>query len=280
MNRTIWKLQQISERLWILAVTITQHAGALGIDGRGFAVIAEETRIITEKVQILIEKALFDDEIICKENIFPYAKELNMIALNAALESFRLWEKGKQAAVCADEMRKLSHEIMVLFEEKPTTFENEIKQMIAPWSKKPLLTVNQNNEQFMLITIAGIPIVENLLFIQEVFYGLNEIDGYINLRNRKLPVINGNNIIGKTLENPIYIVLQTSWADEKTEYAIATEKIDFLFHSPIGTPISPPNDMPLSKFVRECWDNENGEPFYFVDWKKLYEYRINKRTKR
>ena len=28
-------------------------------------------------------------------------------------------------------------------------------------------------------------------------------------------------------------------------------------------------DMPLAKYVRECWENENGNPFYFMDWIKM-----------
>ena len=269
MTRQLWKLQQISERLWILALTITQHAGALGSDGRGFAICAEETRITTEKVQLLVEKALFDNEVISKENILPYANELNTLALNTALESFRLWEKGKQAAVCADEIRKLAYEISMLFVEKPESLDEKIRKMVMPWSKKPLLTVNQNNEQFMLINIAGIPIVENLLFIQEIFYGLEEAGEYINVRGRKLPIINGNKFLGKSISNPTYIILQTLWEDKKTEYVIAADSCNGLFHSPIGTPILPPEDMPFSKFVRECWENENGEPFYFIDWEKM-----------
>lgn len=42
-----------------------------------------------------------------------------------------------------------------------------------------------------------------------------------------------------------------------------------LSFSPIGKPVEPSADMPLAKYVRECWENENGEPFYFMDWTKM-----------
>ena len=201
MNRTLWKLQKIGERLWILAVTITQHAGALGRDGKGFAIVAEETRRMTERIESLIEKALFDDEIINKEKLTPYAKILNILALNAALEAFRLWEKGKQAAVCAEEIRKLAHEIGVLLDDIPIELEEKIKQMVAPYPMKPLSSVSPHCE-FMLFPIGGIPIVENLNYIKEITFGLECKDENINLRGVSLPVINCCEISDKTSNDP------------------------------------------------------------------------------
>jgi len=51
-------------------------------------------------------------------------------------------------------------------------------------------------------------------------------------------------------------------------YAISVDSCDDILYSPVGTPVPPPADMPLSEYVRECWENENGEPFYFMDWVK------------
>ena len=33
--------------------------------------------------------------------------------------------------------------------------------------------------------------------------------------------------------------------------------------------MEPPADMLLAKYVCECWENENGVPFYFMDWTKM-----------
>ena len=66
-----------------------------------------------------------------------------------------------------------------------------------------------------------------------------------------------------------YIILRTPWAEECKEYAVVVDDFSCLFYSPIGTPVDPPANMPLTKYVRECWENENGDPFYFMDWVKM-----------
>ena len=217
-----------------------------------------------------------DDEEINKDAITPTAVELNLLALNTALESFRLGARGKQTAICAEDIRNLAYEICILLDENTAV---QAKKIVMPWSKNPLSTVNQNNE-FMLFMVAGVPIVENLIYIQEVAVGLEETNGYINLRGKEIPVLDMFKILDKSLENRTFIILRTPWADKNHEFAVIVDSCSGLFYCPIGTPIKPPVDNLISRYVRECWENENGEPFYFMDWNKLYEYRANNRTKR
>ena len=79
--------------------------------------------------------------------------------------------------------------------------------------------------------------------------------------HRIVPVINSINLK--------YIILRTPWAEESAEYAVAVDDFVTLFYSPIGSPVPAPTDMPLAEYVRECWENENGDPFYFMDWVKM-----------
>jgi hypothetical protein len=268
MNRKLFKLQQISERLWILAANTAMVAAALGRDGRGFAIVAEETRNMTNKMQHLVEQAIFEDEEIDMERMKDAAQEIMFLALNAAIESHRLDIKGKQAAVCAEEIRSLAYMLTtVISDDMPL---DRLPETVIPWAKTPLTTVLSDNICFILLKTGDIHFVENLINIQEVCYGLIESkDNKIILRGTELPVINTRSFLSIESEKPIYIILRAPWAEESRDYAVAVDPFECLFYSPIGTPVAPPAEMPLSKYICEFWENENDEPLYFMDWTKM-----------
>ena len=269
MNRKQFKLQQISDRLWTCAANTALVAAALGRDGRGIAVVAEETRRLSDKVQNFIEKALFEDIEIKMEILKDAAQEIMLLAYNTAIESHWLDEKGKQAAVCAEEIRSLAYSLTTeISDDMPL---DRHPENVVPWAKTPLTTIISNNICFFYFQASGTYFVENLINIKEVCYGLwvKENDNKITLRGNEFPVINLPKYLKKESGNIKYIILHTPWAEEKKDYAVAVDDFVCLFYSPIGTPILPPADMPLAKYVRECWENENGNPFYFMDWIKM-----------
>jgi len=262
-DRTLWKLEQINERLWILAAMIAQQAGSFGHDGLGFAVIAEETRKLTEKMQYLTEQALFEGENIKKEEISDIALQLNLLALNSTIQAYLLEFKGRQAAVvCTEEIRKLAYEIVKIFDDK---LDERVKQSVNPYPKNPLKTVNQNYS-FLMFTVAGVPVKENLGNISDVngIY-VEHTDKTINIRGREFP------LVSKSAEPTCYIIMYTIWSnqDKTKSVVVAADSCEGIITCPLGTPVEPPSDMPLAKYVRECWENENGEPFYFMDWTKM-----------
>jgi len=267
MNRKQYKLQQLSDRLWTCAANTALVAAALGRDGRGFALVAEETRTLSNKVQDYIESVLFEDEEIKMELLKDASYEIMFLAYNAAIESHRLEEKGKQAAVCADEIRSLAYTLTIeISDDMPL---DRHPENIIPWAKTPLTTVISNNLCFFLFEAGGTYFVENLINIQEVCYGLTESNNKVIIRSNEIPVVNLLKYLKKESNNQQYIILRAPWADESKEYAVAVDDFVCLFYSPIGTPVPPPVDMPLVKYVRECWENENGNPFYFMDWVKM-----------
>ena len=268
MNKTLWKLQQISDRLWTLSVTMTVQAAAFGIDGHGIAIVAEETRNLNNKMQEFIEESLFEGKEINTKIINDIAYQINLLALNATIAAHRL--DGKQAAVCAAEIRALAFEIAVgMFADKSEKPQKEI----LPWPKNPLSSINQES-CFISFKVAGITVAENLRYVQEVD-GLfcSPTDNSINLRGQDLPLINVPKILDKPLDPTCYIILRSLWSkqDLTKAYAVASDRCDGIFSCRIGTPVAPPADMPLAKYVRECWENENGEPFYFMDWEKMIQ---------
>ncbi len=263
MNRILWKLDRIGERLWTLARLSATQAAGLANDGKGLAVVAEETRNMANKVNEVVESATFDGTDINKEQIVPLAFMLNLLALNSAIESFRLGHLGKQAAVCADEIRNLAYEIVCLFDREMA---NKSKQVTHPWPKYPLTSINKG--EYLHLDVGGIQILESLDNVKEVCGYLEHKDSIVNLRGMELLLVDCYKMIGKTQDTPIYVIIQTPWAEQNKTYAITAEAKG-LHLCPIGRPMEAPSEMPLAKYVRECWENENGELFYFMDWTKM-----------
>jgi hypothetical protein len=263
MNRTLWKLDRIGERLWMMARLIAAQAAALGRDGRGIAVVAEETRKMADKVNEAVEKAMFEDAELNTTLISELAFQLNLLALNSALESYRLGHLGKQSAVCFDEIRSLASGIVRLFDKQAA--DND-KQCIHPWPKQPLTSIKSC--EFLHMNIAGINILESLDNVQEVnaFRGSNS--NTLDVRGMRLPLIDCFKMLDKTQEVPINVIINTPWAGQNKTYAVAAD-VKCIHLTPVGRHIDAPRDMPLAKYVRECWENENGEPFYFMDWTKM-----------
>ena len=264
MNRTLWKLDHIGERLWILANIAANQAAGLAYDGKGMAIVAEETRTMAIKVKDVVEKALFDNEEPDKEKIMSFAFQLNLLAHNNAIEAVRLGHQGKQPSVSAEEIRNLYYEIQCLFDEKGA---EKADKIIKPWPADVMTSAPQDG-CFLQFNIAGITFYEALCNVKELCGFLTEHDGKVMLRSMELPLIDGYKMMGVTKAETIYVIIQTPWAEQNKMYAIAAETFD-IFQLPIGKPINAPSEMPFAKYVRECWENEYGDPFYFMDWTKM-----------
>ncbi len=266
MNKTIWKLQTAGERLWLLANTTAQLAATLEVEGRGLSVVASESRKLSYKVQDLVERALFEGgEIIKPGNVRDVAMMLNLLALNSAIESHRMGWRGKPAAVCAEDIRQLAIDVTVLFD-----LNDELKRnnMIYPFPKDPITSLDERKE-FLWMNIAGINVVEPLINIKEICMGSeNCTQTHLKLRGMEIPLIDGYKLLGKQKEESAFVILNTPWAEQNKTYAV-TANVNEIVFCPIGKPVEAPSDMPLAKYVRECWESENDEPFYFMDWRKM-----------
>ncbi len=265
MNKTLWNLQIIGERLWILANTTAQLAATLEVEGRGLAVVAEETRKLAYRIHALVEHTLFEDgEIVDPGNVRDVAMMLNLLALNNAIESHRMGWRGKPAAVCADDIRQLACDVAVMLGENNGP--NRVNIM-TPFPKDRITSLD-NKTDFMWINIAGVNVVEPLINIKEVCMGSECTETHLKLRGMEIPLIDGYKLLGKSKEESTFVILHTPWAEQNKTYAV-TANVMGIFYSPIGKPVDAPADMPLAKYVRECWESENDEPFYFMNWAKM-----------
>ena len=271
MNKTLWRLQNTVERLWLLANMMAQQAAALDI--RGLAVVAEETRNVANKLQSIVEKALFDEDDIKSSDIRDLAIMLNLLALNSAIECSRLGFRGKPAVVCVEDIRILAYELAVLFDEndEPMRYEG-----LIPYPKTSMTSVEHRNE-FLLLSIAGVIVVEQLTNVREICMCKEHTYTHIKLRGMEIPLIDGYRILGKLQENPMYVIVQTPWAEQNKTYAVAAD-VKCLFFSPTGIPVTTLPEEPLARYSREYWESENDIPFLFIDWPKLFSQESTKQN--
>ena len=261
MNKTLWKLQNAGERLWLLANMTAQQAAALEIEGRGIAVVADETRKIANRIQELVERALFEEEEIQPDTVRDIAFYLNILALNSAIESSRIGWRGKPTVVCVEDIRILANEISLLIDGNDSKHETMI-----PLPKDCLTSVKQG--EFMLLHMAGVYAAEPLANIKEICIDAERAGNRLKIRGMELPLIDSLSMLGKPNEASCYVVLHTPWAKQNKTYAV-TANVSCLFFSPIGKPISAPPGAPLAGYIREYWESENDIPFLFMDLPKM-----------
>ena len=263
MNKTLWKLQNAGERLWLLANMMAQHSAAL--DVRGLAVVAEETRKMSERILGLTERALFGEEEIKPDDVRDVGTQLNLLALNSAIETSKVGFRGKPAVACVEDIRNIAYELTVLFDgnHAPKRYEG-----VVPYPKTGMTSVAHHNE-FLLLNIGGVAIVEPVANVKEInMCDAERTDSRIKLRGMEFPLIDAFAMLGKTQAEPAYVILYTPWAEQNKTYAVAAD-VSCLFFSPTGAPAAAPADAPLAGYAREFWESENDMPFLFMDWPKM-----------
>jgi len=264
MNKTLWKMQIYGERLWTLARSIAHQAAVLSLDGKGLAVVADETRSLAEKMYEVTERALFEDENTQTGAVRDAAVMLNLLALNTAIEAYRLGERGKATAVCADDIRNLAYQVTLLLDGNNAN-ERYLYPVLMPNNR---MTSVEKNQGFIVLNIAGVTVIEPLLNVKEVCMHMECSTSHLKLRGMEIPLVNGFRMLGKTQAEPVYAILQTPWAEQNKTYAVSADVMGII-QIPIGIPTAVPNGTPLAKYIREYWESENDVPFLFMDWTKM-----------
>lgn len=266
MNKTIWKLDRISERIWLIASSVAMEASKSGAEGRGFAVVAEEARNISLKISRSLEKTMFEQEDIDHKFLSDLGTQLSFLALNSAIEASRSGQRGKAVAFCAEDICSLAIEITELLNGgQPRPY------VPSPPAANPMTSID-NRVCFMQFTAGGYRMTENLNFVEEVIGNkVEHTKTHVNLRGWSVPVIDCFSLLGEAKDDPFYLMVRAPWAKTNEFFAVAIDEPDVnaLFYSPVGTPVTPDAKTPLSEYVRECWASTIGEPFRFMDWPKM-----------
>ena len=169
------------------------------------------------------DRTMFEDNELEPGNIRELAIMLNLLAFNNAIASSHIGWRGKPAAVCADDIRNLAYELAMLFDKDGLKKYDDIAPM-----PKDCITTAGNCIEFMLLNIAGIPVVESLSNIKEICMGNECTDTHLKLREMENPIIDGYQLLGKSGEESVYVILQTPWAEQNKTYAV-TANVAFLF---------------------------------------------------
>ena len=273
MNKILWKLHVSGERMWMLANSIAQQSSVMGRDGKGMAVVAEETRNMANKIYEIVERAMFEDEEVEQGKLRDIAFMMNLLALNSAIECSRLGVRGQPAVVCTEDIRTIAYNISILFgEEKSEGYYGytpipQESYGITPIPKDRIKSSDHNNE-FIFLNVAGVHVVELLSNIKEICICLERTDTHVKVRGMDVPLIDCYKALEKTQDEQVFVILHTPWAEQNKVYAVAADVLG-LFFSPTCIPANIPSGIPLAEYVREYWESENDLPFIFMDWTKM-----------
>jgi hypothetical protein len=255
-------MQSIAERLWMSASTIANEAARAGMEGREFAVVADESRKAAGALHTQVENCLFEQGEPENEGILEMATHLNFLALNAAIAAAHGKERGKGVAVCADDIRNLAGQLSALLGAAPW-------RMAAPIAAEPMTTLDERF-YYLQAMVGDFRFMENLAFVREVVSKQAGREGdFLILRGIRIPVINLYPLLEKKRDEAAYLILKTPWAKEDNAYAVAVDGQMCLGVSPVGTPSRRDESQPLAAYLRDTWESSDGEPFRFMDWVKL-----------
>jgi hypothetical protein len=287
-EKKIWLCEQYAQKAWTLSLALAQEAARANQFGKGYAIVAEETRQMANKLFEYSAKVKFDggDENMLK-SIGDLAFQMGLLSVNTVVEVLRInpvisdMTINKSMAVLAEDLRRLSVEVHALADAKV-----EQKPYIWPEILSPLKS-SRKIDFFFRFSIGGIQLVENPLHIQEVCYPRRvDTDGDIfSLRGMKMPVINCYKRFGLPRESydadrQTVMLINPNHENESDPlgvidgvYAVPIDDLDeyVVFSSRIGYAVPPQANSVFSDFARECWDAVGGGQLIFVDWKKMIE---------
>lgn len=259
--------------MWLLANMIAQQSSVMGRDGKGMAVVAEETRIVSNKILEMVDKALYGNEEIEKDHIREIVFEMNILALNCAIECSRLGVRGQPTVVCIEDIRTIIYNISLLLDEDKLDGYYGYTPMPAesyaqmPIPKNRVKSSDYNNE-LMLLRIGDVYVVELLSNIKEICVYLERTETHVKVQGMEVPLIDGFKKLDKKQEKPTYVFIQTPWAEKNKTYAVSADVLG-LFYSPSCQSADVESGIPLAEYVRDYWESENEIPFIFMDWTKM-----------
>jgi hypothetical protein len=280
-EKKIWLIEQFAHKTWTVSLALAQEAARAGQHGKGYAVVAQEARMLADKLFEYTAEVKFEgaDDAMLK-GIVDFVVELKFLSVNAAIEIQRVADISmdfnipKSMAVFAEELRRIASGLNELIGksvwQKPFT----MPELASP-------SRSEARDCFFFYSISGYPLIENMKNIIEVCYRRKaDIDGNILfLRGHKIPIINCFryfNLPCTSFEADRQTVAMISPEGKNYEsgeeiYAVPIDDLDInaIFYSRIGNAVSPKKGHTFFDFARECWDVLGGDQVIFADWKKL-----------
>jgi len=278
-EKKVWLIEQYAHKTWTVSLTLAQEAARAGQNGKGYAVVAHEARILADKLFEYTAKAKFDGD---DENMFKgivdFAIMMKFLSVNAALEIQRMVEISmdfnipKSMAVFAEELRRIAIGLNELADKSVLQKPFAMPELAAP-------SESETVGSFFFYSICGYPLIENVKNINEICYPRKaDTEGAtFFLRGYKYPLINCYRRFDLPYTSydadrqTVMLVCPDRKNNPDEVYAIPIDDMDVnaIFYSRIGCAVPPKKGHALADYARECWDALGGEQFIFADWKKL-----------
>jgi len=280
-DKKIWFIEQYAHRIWTVSLSLAQEAARAGQYGRGYAVVAHEARIYSDKLFEYAEKIRFDGADKGKyKGLTDLTVMLGYLAVNAALEIQRMSDVNmdfnipKSMAVFAEELRRLAIALSDLNDKPVWRGQFTLPEITYP------LESTRNAGFFFMFSIGGVPLVESIDHIQEVYYlPADDItDGSARLRSVRIPVIDCYRRLNLRHKNMVkerhsVAVVCPARGNAEARYAVPIDDLELnaLFYSKTGHAVPPNRGHAFADYARECWDAVGGDQLVFVDWAKFIE---------
>jgi len=280
-EKKIWLIEQFAHKAWTVSLTLLQDAARAGQHGKGYAVVAQEARMLADKLFDYTAEAKFngDDDAMFK-GLVDFVVRLKFLAVNAAIEIARVADISmdfnipKSLAVSADELRRIAFGLNELIDKRVWQKSFTMLELASP-------SGSDARDRFFFYSISGHPLIENMKNIQEVCYPRKaDIEGNIlHLRGHKIPIINCFhcfNLPCASFDEDRQTVVMINpegitYGSGDGIYAVPIDDLDInaIFYSRIGCAVPPKKGHAFSDYARECWDVLGGDQVIFADWKKI-----------
>ncbi len=277
-KKKVWKIEQLAHKTWTLSLVLAQEAARAGQHGKGYAVVAQEARVLADKLAEYTEKVLFDggdDDMF--RGIVDFAVMMKFLSVNAALEIMHVAEHHmdfnipKSMSVYAEELRRVAVSLNELTDKNAWQKPFTMPELISPSGSETV-------DSFFYFSICGYPLIENFKNIYEVCYPRkSDIEGdVLFLRGYKIPIINCYSRLGlqnnsaDTDRQTVMLVCSDRVNHAGSRYAIPIDDLDInaIFYSRTGLAVPAKEGHAFAEYARECWDVVGGQ-LVFADWGKL-----------
>jgi hypothetical protein len=282
-DKKIWLIEQYAQKAWMVSLTLSQEAARAGQNGKGYAVVAHEARMLADRMYEYVAEVRFGSG---SENTFKgiikFAVMLKYLSVNAALEIMHMVDISmdfnipKSMAVFAEELRRIAVALNELAD-------NDLrkKPFVIPEFASPSEVAGTSS--YFLYSIAGHPLIENtknVIEIHTAFPGAITEGKPHPIRGKDIPIIDCYRLLdlpytGSEDSQTLMIVSphgrKIGHADEI--YAVPIDDLDVnaIFYSRAGRAVPPNDNHAFAGYSRECWDVIGGDQVVFVDWEKLVQ---------
>ena len=269
----VWLVEQCSHKTWTISLALAQEAARAGRHGRGYAVVAHETRNFADRLCRYAKELKFGlADCAQLKSIGDFAFMLKFLALNAALESFHMasvnmdFNIPKSMAVLADELRNLAMEMSSL--------------SAADVGRKPFAipelasTTDKGESFFLMYSIGGHHLMESLENVAELCHrDKSDLDGdSFTYRGASMPIINLYPRLSLPQVEPDSngktVMLIRSDDGAYAAVPIDDLDVDAILCTRPGISAAINKDHAFANHARECWDLVGGGQVAFVDWQK------------